>query len=78
MPKAIMAVGHQFAFPRKLLQRRPFESKVRIIVQVIEDTPIEHKKAAIDPTAGLDRFLREFEHAVAVELQLAEATRRLH
>src|SRR6185437_15849817 len=77
LPEAVVLVGHELAVARQAFQRLALEQR-GIAVDVIEDARLENEEGAVDPCLTRERLLVEARHAVAVELQAAEARRRAH
>src|SRR5262245_2153718 len=75
LPEASVPVRHQLPFTRQPPERLALEGAV--VVQVIEDLPVEDEETAVDPI-GDDRLLLELRHgALAVEFQQAEVRARV-
>src|SRR5882672_11623094 len=75
LPEARVSIGDQLPFARQSPERLAFERA--IVVQVIEDFPIEDEETAVDPI-GDDRLLFELRHGeIVVEFQQAEIRARV-
>src|SRR5437660_548425 len=76
MPEPFVAVRHQFAIGRQLLQGRLLEHGV--VRKIVERAALEYEKPAVDPTAARLRFLGKVLHTIAVDVQRAKARGRTY
>src|SRR5262245_14923271 len=75
LPEARVPIGYQLPFARRAPERFAFERAV--VVQVVEDLPVENEEATVDPV-GDDRLFFEIRHgALVVEFQQAEIPARV-
>src|SRR4051794_9156941 len=77
VPEAPVEVGLQVPLGGQRLERLALPHG-RVAVDVAPDVGLEDEEAAVDPRAVPARLLEEPGDAVAVDLQRAEATARLH
>src|SRR3712207_9130358 len=75
LPEAVVAVGHQLAVARQVLQRLLLELGA-VALYVVEDLRLADEEGAVDPPfAGLRLFVEHCDR-VATHLQVPEPRRR--
>src|ERR1035441_2271414 len=76
-PETLMLVDVQLAVARQLHQRLALQHAAFILGQAFQKITLEEKESAVDPVAFEVGFLREFNDAVAIHLDLAKTRRRV-
>src|SRR5439155_18656711 len=74
-PESGMSISHELTFPRETLDRRPLPDRL-IALDVVENLPIQHEKAAVDPPFRQLRLFIKRGDLIAVEGEPSEARRR--
>src|SRR5262245_25225342 len=77
LPEALVAVARKLTVPGERAHRLLLPDCL-LALQIPADRGREHEKAAVGPRTIPARLLLELQHAVAIDLQRAEAPRRLH
>src|SRR5687768_10233289 len=77
LPETAMSIGGEIAAARERLHRLALPER-GVAIDEVDHPGREHEKTAVDPAAFAARLLLEARHAIAVDIERAEARRRLH
>src|ERR1039458_5818465 len=77
LPEAVVAIAGELAVTRERAHRTLLPDGLSTF-QVAADAGREHEEPAVGPAAVPARLLLELPHTLAVDVQRAEAARRLH